>query len=183
MSGSLITVIALLIGLALGFIIGNLISKNKNNGGADSALLADYKSQLEAERDKTENSIKLTAELSAMKETVQKLSQQSNEANLKAQEEQAKLDAQIALSKAEGAQGVEARNIAGQRAAKKSQLEGAQDEAAGPRSQGGGGEAGGGEGGGSRLSVFHLRKALGPSRRGTKTQRHSERELQKIHQA
>jgi hypothetical protein len=58
------------------------------------------------------------------------INQQANEANLKAAEEQAKLDAQIALSKAEGAQGVEARNIAGQRVAKKSELEGAQDEAA-----------------------------------------------------
>jgi DNA recombination protein RmuC len=95
MSGSLITVIALLIGLALGFIIGNLISKNKNNGGADSALLADYKSQLEAERGKTENSIRLTAELSAMKETVQKLSQQSNEANRIRTEAEAKLETTI----------------------------------------------------------------------------------------
>ena len=95
MSGSLITVIALLIGLALGFVIGNLISKNKNNGGADSALLADYKSQLEAERGKTENSIKLTAELSAMKETVQKLSQQSNEANRIRTEAEAKLETTI----------------------------------------------------------------------------------------
>jgi DNA recombination protein RmuC len=96
MSGSLITVIALLIGLALGFVIGNLISKNKNsNAGADSALLADYKSQLEAERGKTENSIKLTAELTAMKETVQKLSQQSNEANRIRTEAEAKLETTI----------------------------------------------------------------------------------------
>lgn len=58
------------------------------------------------------------------------INQQSNEANLKAQEEQAKLDAQIALSKAEGAQGVETRNIAAQRQFKQDQLEGAQDEAA-----------------------------------------------------
>ena len=96
MSASLITVITLLIGLALGFIIGNLISKNKNgNTGADSALLADYKSQLEAERGKTENSIKLTAELTAMKETVQKLSQQSNEANRIRTEAEAKLETTI----------------------------------------------------------------------------------------
>jgi DNA recombination protein RmuC len=77
------------------FVIGNLISKNKSNGGADSALLADYKSQLEAERGKTENSIKLTAELSAMKETVQKLSQQSNEANRIRTEAEAKLETTI----------------------------------------------------------------------------------------
>ena len=95
MSGSLITVIALLIGVALGFLIGSLISKNKNGSGADSALLADYKTQLEAERSKTESSIKLTAELTAMKETVQKLSLQSNEANRIRTEAEAKLETTI----------------------------------------------------------------------------------------
>lgn len=44
--------------------------------------------------------------------------------------EQAKLDAQMELQKAEGAQGVEARNIAAQRAFKESQLQGAQQAAA-----------------------------------------------------
>jgi hypothetical protein len=58
------------------------------------------------------------------------INQQANEANLKAAEEQAKLDAQIALSKAEGAQGVEARNIAAQREFKQKQFEDAQTEAA-----------------------------------------------------
>jgi len=95
MSGSLITVIALLIGVALGFAIGILISKNISGGGADSALLADYKTQLEAERGKTENAIKLTTELSAMKETVQKLSLQSNEANRIRTEAEAKLETTI----------------------------------------------------------------------------------------
>jgi DNA recombination protein RmuC len=95
MSGSLITVIALLIGVALGFAIGILISKNKSGGGADSALLADYKTQLEAERGKTENAIKLTTELTAMKETVQKLSLQSNEANRIRTEAEAKLETTI----------------------------------------------------------------------------------------
>lgn len=94
MSGSLITVVALLIGVALGILIGTLISKNKNNG-ADSALLADYKTQLEAERSKTENAIKLTTELTAMKETVQKLSLQSNEANRIRTEAEAKLETTI----------------------------------------------------------------------------------------
>lgn len=95
MSGSLITVIALLIGVALGFLIGTLISKNKNGNGTDSALLADYKAQLEAERGKTENAIKLTSELTAMKETVQKLSLQSNEANRIRTEAEAKLETTI----------------------------------------------------------------------------------------
>ena len=95
MSGSLITVIALLIGVALGILIGTLISKNKNGNGADSALLADYKAQLEAERGKTENAIKLTSELTAMKETVQKLTLQSNEANRIRTEAEAKLETTI----------------------------------------------------------------------------------------
>jgi hypothetical protein len=54
---------------------------------------------------------------------------ETNRLNLEAMTEQAKLDAQMELQKAEGAQGVEARNIAAQRAFKTSQLEGAQTAA------------------------------------------------------
>jgi DNA recombination protein RmuC len=57
--------------------------------------LDDYKKQLEAERGKTENSIKLTAELNAMKSTVEKLSVQSNEANRVRTEAEAKLETTI----------------------------------------------------------------------------------------
>ena len=55
---------------------------------------------------------------------------ETNRLNLEAMTEQAKLDAQMELQKAEGAQGVEARNIAAQRAFKESQLQGAQQAAA-----------------------------------------------------
>ena len=90
------SIISLIIGLLAGIAIGYLISalRNKNNS-ADSALLDDYKKQLEAERGKTENSIKLTAELNAMKSTVEKLSQQSNEANRIRTEAEAKLETTI----------------------------------------------------------------------------------------
>ena len=74
------TIISLLIGLLAGGAIGYLAAKLRNkSSGNDSALLDDYKKQLEAERSKTENSIKLTAELTAMKSTVEKLSVQSHE--------------------------------------------------------------------------------------------------------
>ena len=90
------SIISLIIGLLAGIAIGYLISalRNKNNS-SDSALLDDYKKQLEAERGKTENSIKLTAELNAMKSTVEKLSQQSNEANRIRTEAEAKLETTI----------------------------------------------------------------------------------------
>ena len=90
------SIISLIIGLLAGIAIGYLISalRNKNNS-SDSPLLDDYKKQLEAERGKTENSIKLTAELNAMKSTVEKLSQQSNEANRIRTEAEAKLETTI----------------------------------------------------------------------------------------
>jgi len=68
--------------------------KFKNSSG-DQALLKDYKSQLDAERSKTEGAIKLNAELVAMKESVNKLSEQSNEANRIRTEAEAKLNATI----------------------------------------------------------------------------------------
>ena len=55
---------------------------------------------------------------------------ETNRLNLEAMTEQAKLDAQMALQKAEGAQGVEARNIAAQREFKAAQLTDAQKDAA-----------------------------------------------------
>lgn len=54
---------------------------------------------------------------------------ETNRLNLEAMTEQAKLDAQMELQKAEGAQGVEARNIAAQREFKAAQLVGAQTAA------------------------------------------------------
>jgi len=90
------SIISLLIGLAAGVAIGYLFNavRNKNNGG-DTTLLDDYKKQLTDERSKTENSIKLTAELTAMKSTVEKLSNQSVEANRIRTQAEAKLETTI----------------------------------------------------------------------------------------
>lgn len=89
-------VLPLLIGLLAGGAIGYLARGNKSaSASADRALLDDYKAQLYAERGKTESSIKLSAELNAMKETVQKLSTQSNEANRIRTEAEAKLETTI----------------------------------------------------------------------------------------
>jgi DNA recombination protein RmuC len=85
-----------LIGVFAGITIGYLLSalKFKNSSG-DQALLKDYKAQLDAERGKTEGAIKLNAELVAMKESVNKLAQQSNEANRIRTEAEAKLNTTI----------------------------------------------------------------------------------------
>ena len=89
---TLTLVIGLIIGIAIGYLIAALRHKSRS---ADGALLDDYKKQLEAERSKTESSIKLTAELTAMKSTVEKLSIQSNEANRIRTEAEAKLETTI----------------------------------------------------------------------------------------
>jgi DNA recombination protein RmuC len=89
---TLTLVIGLIIGIAIGYLIAALRHKSSS---ADGALLDDYKKQLEAERSKTESSIKLTAELTAMKSTVEKLSIQSNEANRIRTEAEAKLETTI----------------------------------------------------------------------------------------
>jgi DNA recombination protein RmuC len=89
-------IIGLAIGIPAGFAIGYLLKVVRHkSSGSDGALLDDYKEQLEAERSKTENSIKLTAELTAMKSTVEKLSLQSNEANRVRSEAEAKLETTI----------------------------------------------------------------------------------------
>ena len=86
----------LLIGLFAGSAIGYLVSalKSKDSSG-NQALLDDYKAQLEAERTKTESAIKLNAELMAVKESVTKLTSQSNEANRIRTEAEAKLNTTI----------------------------------------------------------------------------------------
>ena len=75
-------IVTLVIGLIAGSAIGYLFSslKSKDSSG-NQALLDDYKIQLEAERNKTESAIKLNAELVAVKESVTKLTTQSDEAN------------------------------------------------------------------------------------------------------
>jgi len=89
-------VVTLLIGVIAGFAIGYLLSalKSKDSAG-NQILLDDYKSQLEAERGKTESAIKLNAELVAMKDSVNKLALQSNEANRIRTEAEAKLNITI----------------------------------------------------------------------------------------
>ncbi len=86
-------VVTLLIGLFIGLGFGLLISSLKK--GAPAALLADYKLQLEAERQKTESAIKVNAEFVAMKESVQKLSQQSSDANRARTQAETKLETTI----------------------------------------------------------------------------------------
>ena len=89
-------VVTLLIGLIAGSAIGYLLSalKSKDSAG-NQALLDDYKAQLDAERRKTETAITLNAELMAVKESVAKLSTQSNEANRIRTEAEAKLNTTI----------------------------------------------------------------------------------------
>ena len=86
----------LLIGLIAGSAIGYLFSslKSKDSAG-NQALLEDYKVQLEAERKKTETAITLNAELIAVKDSVSKLTTQSNEANRIRTEAEAKLNTTI----------------------------------------------------------------------------------------
>ncbi|MBU6314483.1 MAG: DNA recombination protein RmuC [Actinomycetales bacterium] len=89
-------VVTLLIGLVAGAAIGFLVARlTSASSVADRALLDDYKSQLEAERRKTESAVKVTAELVAMKESVEKLSTQANEANRIRTEAEAKLNTTI----------------------------------------------------------------------------------------
>ena len=86
----------LLIGLIAGSAIGYLLSslKSKDSTGAQ-ALLDDYRVQLDAERKKTETAITLNAELVAVKDSVSKLTTQSNEANRIRTEAEAKLNTTI----------------------------------------------------------------------------------------
>jgi DNA recombination protein RmuC len=89
-------VVTLLIGLIAGSAIGYLFSalKSKDSAG-NQALLDDYKAQLDAERKKTETAITLNAELMAVKDSVSKLTTQSNEANRIRTEAEAKLNTTI----------------------------------------------------------------------------------------
>jgi DNA recombination protein RmuC len=88
--------VTLLIGLFAGSAIGYLLSalKSKDSSG-NQALLDDYKAQLAAERAKTESAITLNAELMAVKDSVSKLTNQSNEANRIRTEAEAKLNTTI----------------------------------------------------------------------------------------
>jgi DNA recombination protein RmuC len=88
--------VTLLIWLIAGSAIGDLFSslKSKDSAG-NQALLDNYKIQLEAERSKTESAIRLNAELVAVKDSVTKLTTQSNEANRIRTEAEANLNTTI----------------------------------------------------------------------------------------
>lgn len=92
MNGAIFLIAGLTAGAAIGYLFAALQRKTDPKS---EALIEDYKKQLDSERNKTENSIKLTAELNAMKETVKELSQQSNEANRTRTEAEAKLASTI----------------------------------------------------------------------------------------
>ena len=92
MNGAIYLIVGLGAGAAIGYLFASL--RTKSSAG-NEALIDDYKKQLDAERSKTENAIKLTAELSAMKETVKELSQQSHEAHRTRTEAEAKLSSTI----------------------------------------------------------------------------------------
>ena len=92
MNGAIFLIVGLTAGAAIGYLFASLQRKSDPKS---EALIEDYKKQLESERNKTENSIKLTAEINAMKETVKELSQQSNEANRTRTEAEAKLASTI----------------------------------------------------------------------------------------
>lgn len=92
MNGAIYLIVGLGAGAAIGYLFASL--RTQSSAG-NEALIDDYKKQLEAERSKTENAIKLTAELTAMKETVKELSQQSHEAHRTRTEAEAKLSSTI----------------------------------------------------------------------------------------
>ncbi len=92
MNGAIYLIVGLGAGAAIGYLFASL--RTQSSAG-NEALIDDYKKQLDAERSKTENAIKLTAELSAMKETVKELSQQSHEAHRTRTEAEAKLSSTI----------------------------------------------------------------------------------------
>ena len=119
MSNSATAIVALVIGLFLGIGLGTLLAKAKNRPldtslqdaarlseeatlvamGAEltaaRALVAEYKSQIEGERAKAEATIKLNAELGAMRTRVEDLSRISREADLRRVGAEAEIKSQI----------------------------------------------------------------------------------------
>ena len=119
MSNSATAIVALVIGLFLGIVLGTLLAKAKNRPidtslqdaarlseeatlvamGAEltaaRTLVAEYKSQIEGERAKAEATIKLNAELGAMRTRVEDLSRISREADLRRVGAEAEIKTQI----------------------------------------------------------------------------------------
>lgn len=96
MSTAAASIITLIIGLFAGVLIGFFIARlrGKSQGG-DAALLADYRTQLENERTKSEATIKLGAELEAMKTRVEDLSKISQDADRRRLTAEAEIKTQI----------------------------------------------------------------------------------------
>lgn len=111
MTSALVTLLTLFIGLGIGVGVGVGLatfiarSRGKLDAAAHYQIVLDLErvsgerdgltSQLEAERAKIEQSVKLNTELLAMKESVQRLSTQSTEANRIRTEAEAKLEGTI----------------------------------------------------------------------------------------
>jgi len=109
MSNSVSVILALVIGLFLGIGLGTLLSRSKNrpidtsaelaakNSELETAkaLLAEYKGQLEASAAKNEATIKLNAELEAMKARVEELSRISQDADRRRIGAEAEIKTQI----------------------------------------------------------------------------------------
>ena len=109
MSNSVSVLLALVIGLFLGIGLGTLLSRSKNrpidtsaelaakNSELETAkaLLAEYKGQLEASAAKNEATIKLNAELEAMKARVEDLSRISQDADRRRIGAEAEIKTQI----------------------------------------------------------------------------------------
>lgn len=109
MSNSATAILALVIGLFIGIGLGTLLGRAKNRPIDTSAeqaalaselatarsLTAEYKMQLEVERTKSEATIKLNAELEAMKARVEDLSRISRDADLRRVGAEAEIKSQI----------------------------------------------------------------------------------------
>ena len=109
MSNSATAILALVIGLFIGVGLGTLLGRAKNrpiDTSAEQAALAselatarslttEYKTQLEVERTKSEATIKLNAELEAMKARVEDLSRISRDADLRRVGAEAEIKTQI----------------------------------------------------------------------------------------
>ena len=109
MSNSATAIVALVVGLFIGIGLGTLLARAKNRPVDTSAelaaknselmttqaLLAEYKSQVEASAAKNEATIKLNAELEAMKSRVEDLSRISQEADRRRIGAEAEIKTQI----------------------------------------------------------------------------------------
>ena len=109
MSNSAVVIVALVVGLCIGIGLGTLLARAKNRPVDTSAelaaknsellttqaLLAEYKSQVEAGAAKNEATIKLNAELEAMKARVEDLSRISQDADRRRVGAEAEIKTQI----------------------------------------------------------------------------------------